>query len=82
MGSLIVNKQKKSEEPGNAESAESLDLLETIDLAIQAMQKTLKEKSCEKGSLSDLVRLLQLRKELAQERPRHVSVRWIDSDEC
>jgi hypothetical protein len=26
--------------------------------------------------------LLQLRKELDAERPRHISVRWIDEDEC
>ena len=82
MDSLNVNKHKTSEETASMESNERLDLLHTIDEAIQAMQKTLKEKGWEKGSLSDLVRLLQLRKELAEERPRHVSVRWIDSDEC
>jgi hypothetical protein len=74
-----VGKNKTS---GETESAESLDLLGTIDTAIQAMKKTLAEKGCEKGSLSDLVRLLQLRKELDAERPRHISARWIDEDEC
>jgi hypothetical protein len=46
------------------------------------MKESLKTKGCEKGSLSDLIRLLQLRKELDAERPRHISVRWIDEDEC
>jgi TusA-related sulfurtransferase len=82
MDSPIVGKRKTSEETTSAESGERLDLLDTIDAAIQAIQKSLKAKGCEKVSLSDLVRLLQLRKELAEERPRHVSVRWIDSDEC
>lgn len=66
----------------SAESAESTDLLATIDIAIEAMKKSLKEKGCEKGSLSDLIRLLQLRRELNAERPRHISVRWIDEGEC
>jgi hypothetical protein len=79
MDSADVGKNKTS---GETESAEGLDLLETIDVAIEAMKVSLRSKGCEKGSLSDLIRLLQLRKELDAERPRHVSVRWIDEDEC
>jgi len=60
---------------------EDLSLLSAIDSAILAMKKTLTDKGIEKGSLSDLIRLLQLRKELDGERPRHVSARWIDEDE-
>lgn len=71
-----AGKKRTSKETG------SLDLLATIDIAIDAMQKLLVQKGCEKGSLGDLIRLLQLRKELEGERPRHVSVRWIDADEC
>jgi hypothetical protein len=79
MESADVCKDKTS---GETESAGSLDLLETIDAAIDAIKLSLKTKGCEKGSLSDLVRLLQLRKELDAERPRHITVRWIDEDEC
>ena len=82
MGSSNVREKKTSRETVSPESAESTDLLETIDTAIQAMKKSLKAKGCEKCSLSDLIRLLQLRKELNAERPRHISVRWIDEDEC
>jgi hypothetical protein len=82
MGSSNVRKKRTSRETVSAESAESTDLLETIDIAIQAMKKSLQAKGCEKGSLSDLIRLLQLRKELNAERPRHISVRWIDEGEC
>jgi len=64
------------------EEAENTELLGAIDTAIKAIETQLKEKSKDsaKGSVADLVRLLQLRKELAADRPRHVSVRWID--EC
>jgi hypothetical protein len=82
MDSADVGKNKTSGETEIVESAESSDLLATIDIAIQAMKKSLKDKGCEKGSLSDLIRLLQLRKELEGERPRRVSARWIDDDEC
>ena len=82
MDSLIVGKRKTSEETASGETGEKLDLLETINTAIQIMQRSLKAKGCEKGSLSDLVRLLQLKKELEAERPRHISVRWIEQDEC
>jgi hypothetical protein len=82
MGSSNVRKKKTSRETVSAESAESTDLLATVDIAIEAMKVALKAKGCEKGSLSDLIRLLQLRKELNAERPRHISVRWIDEDEC
>ena len=80
MDSADVGKNKTSGE--TEKSAESLDLLATIDVAIKAMQASLTAKGCEKGSLSDLIRLLQLRKELEGERPRRVSARWIDEDEC
>ena len=79
MESRDVGKGKTSEE---TEIVESPDLLGAVDIAIEAMKESLKNKACEKGSISDLIRLLQLRKELDAERPRHISVRWIDEDEC
>jgi hypothetical protein len=82
MDRSVAGKKKRSKETVSAESNEGPELLETIDAAIQAMKELLKAKACEKGSISDLVRLLQLRKELDDERPRHINVRWIDEDEC
>jgi hypothetical protein len=76
MSTRVVNKKKTSEE------TESADLLAAIDAGIQTMQAQLKLKGAGKGTLSDLVRLLQLRKELNAEKPRHVSARWIDEEEC
>jgi hypothetical protein len=79
MDSADVGKDKTS---GETEIVGSLDLLATVDVAIEAIKVSLKGKVCEKGAISDLIRLLQLRKELDAERPRHISVRWIDEDEC
>jgi hypothetical protein len=59
----------------------SEELLEAIDAAIRIMQDQLKSKGTGKGTLSDLVRLLQLRKELEGDRPRQISARWIAEDE-
>lgn len=56
------------------------DLLDVIEMAIAQMQSKLKATESTKGSLTDLVRLLQLRKELEGDRPRQVSARWIE--EC
>ena len=82
MSSSNVRNKKTSRETASAKSAESTDLLAAIDIAIDAMKKSLMEKGCEKGSLGDLIRLLHLRKELDAERPRCISVRWIDESEC
>jgi hypothetical protein len=62
------------------EEAESMELLGAVDAAIKTLQGKLKSSDWEKGLLADLVRLLQLRKELDADRPRYVGVRWID--EC
>jgi len=56
------------------------ELLEAIDAAIRGMQAQLKGGAGVKGSLTDFIRLLQLRKDLEGDRPRHVSARWIE--EC
>lgn len=60
--------------------AESMDLLEAVDAAIRKMQTKLKQDEWEKGFLTDLVRLLQLRKELDGDQPQYGTVRWVD--EC
>jgi len=77
MDSADCGNNKTSAETEQANS----DLLSAIDTAIVAMQELLKAKGAGTGSITDLVRLLQLRKELEGDRPRHISARWID-DEC
>ena len=68
---------KTSEETGN-----ETDLLGAIDAGIEKMRLQLIGQEKGAGTLADLVRLLQLRKELEGDRPRNITVRWIDEDEC
>jgi hypothetical protein len=56
-------------------------LLEVVEKAIGAISQHLSTKTEEKGSITDLIRLLQLRRELEAEKPRSVSARWVE-DEC
>jgi hypothetical protein len=65
------------------ETAQSQLLLEAVNAGIRAMTDALnKKEATAKGSIGDLIRLMQLRKELADEQPRHITVRWIGEDEC
>jgi hypothetical protein len=56
-------------------------LLDVVERAIGAISQHLSTKKEEKGSITDLIRLLQLRRELEDDRPRSVSARWVE-DEC
>ena len=58
-------------------------LAEAILSDVDAAIGKIREKLCSddlKGSMADLVRLLQLRQELTELQPRQVTVRWVD--EC
>jgi hypothetical protein len=66
----------------SGETEERGELLDAIDSAIGAIKTRLGSAEYDKACLTDLVRLLQLRKELEADRPRHISARWIDDDEC
>lgn len=63
------------------EESGGTDLVAAIDAGIEIMKARMRKDGADKTLLSDLVRLLQLRKELDAERPRQISVRWIDGDE-
>ena len=54
-------------------------IVAALDKAIGRMQKRLADDEM-KGSVADLVRMLQLRKELTASQPTEVTVRWVD--EC
>jgi hypothetical protein len=70
-------KQKAADAEGQgSEPADGMAAIETI---IGRVQKSLMSKDA-KASVADLVRLLELRRELSQSQPRPVIVRWID--EC
>jgi hypothetical protein len=62
---------------------EEPSLLDVVDAAIGAIKKRLKEDNDDKvkGTVGDLIRLLQLRQELAAEKPgKKVTAGWVD--EC
>ena len=58
-------------------------LLAAVDSAIAGMQERLTNLATDgqdaKWSVSDLVKLIQLRNQLQEERPRRITVRWIDN---
>ena len=64
-----------------SEAEHDAQLLDAVERAIGALSQHLSTKTEEKGSISDLIRLLQLRRELEEEKPRTVSARWIE-DPC
>ncbi len=71
-----------SEEDG-LERRKNAELGEAVDGAINAALAALRfnaKKDTAKASVADLVRLLQLRRELNAERPRKITIRWVD--EC
>jgi len=53
---------------------------ELLDQAIEKIKKDLNEGKV-KGSVGDLIRLLQLRKELEEEEPREIKVSWVEPHE-
>lgn len=54
-------------------------IVRDLDVAIGKIRERLRSDDL-KGSLSDFMRLLELRRELTDLQPRQVTVRWID--EC
>jgi len=73
---------ESSEEKTSGET-ETENLRVAINNAIKAMSKHFSDDGAEvKGSVADLIKLLQLRKELEGDRPRQVSARWIDRAKC
>jgi hypothetical protein len=59
-------------------------LIDAVESAIGGLQERLaniaSERPDAKWSVSDLVRLLQLRGQLQEERPRTITARWVDND--
>jgi hypothetical protein len=63
------------------ETETNADLLGAVNAGIEKMRLQLTGTEKGTGTVTDLIRLLQLRKELDGDRPRHVTVRWIGEDE-
>ncbi len=76
----VTGRGKKTKK--TAEDTTVVELLAAIDEGIAVMKVKLKAEGADKTLLTDLVRLLQLRKEVANDAPRQISVRWIAEDKC
>jgi len=70
--------KKTTEKPVTKTGELLAELAKTVDEAIKSMQSKLA--NGETKGVADLIRLLQLRKELAEtnKQPSRVTVRWID----
>jgi len=77
MSSSDASKNKTSEE-----TEINAGLLRAVDAGIEKMRQQLTGETKMTGTVTDLIRLLQLRKELEGDRPRHITARWIDEGEC
>jgi hypothetical protein len=69
----------KEREAPKQTAAEPEDELVEIDKIMQGLQESLAEAGA-KPTVADLIRLLELRRELARSQSSRVTVRWID--EC
>ncbi len=76
---LIMREMPQVEASGKARSLTAQEIATLVDKAIRSFESTL-DGAGGKCSVSDLVRLLQLRKEMAADTPGNVTVRWVD--EC
>ena len=72
-----LSEEEDTNIPEHESSDELESLAEAVDAAIRSIKDDLGSDKL-KPSISDLVRLIQLRKELMTERVRDVTVRWID----
>jgi hypothetical protein len=63
---------KKKGRPGKDD-----ETMKAVDEAVQTMLSKLQDKEL-KLSVSDLVRLLQLQKELKADQPRDITVKWVN----
>jgi len=63
-------------EPDNA-SGQLNSKSALVDKMIRSIETKLESQEI-KATLSDFIRLLQLQKELAEEKPREITVRWVE----
>jgi len=71
--------------PPTPEDQATERLVAAVESAIGGLQERLANIAAEgpdaKWSVSDLIRLLQLRDQLQEQRPRIITARWVDDDD-
>ncbi len=76
-------RQREEKPPGEkprAKRARRQCESELVDRAIEKIEEELNRDKL-KGSVGDLIRLLQLRKELDEEQPKEIKVSWVEPHE-
>jgi hypothetical protein len=53
---------------------------EVVEELIEKMEKRLTAEGGFKASLADYIRLIQLQKELEEDEPRDIEVKWVDPE--
>lgn len=61
-------------------SKRAIDKAALVNKMIQSFEEKLEKKEL-KGTLGDFIRLLQLEKELEDEQPKEIEVRWVEPSE-
>jgi hypothetical protein len=61
-------------------SRRAVDKAALVNKMIQSFEEKLEKKEL-KGTLGDFIRLLQLEKELEDEQPKEIEVRWVEPSE-
>lgn len=70
---------KRIEEPTEAPIG-TLTARTLVEELLRKFSESLKQDKSAKLSVADCIRLLQLQKDLAEESPREMEVRWVDSE--
>jgi len=74
--------QRKERRPESAPTkpARRSSESELVEKVIEKIEEDLRQRKL-KGSVGDLIRLLQLRKELKEDEPREIKVSWVEPHE-
>lgn len=70
----------ETQRPPDASDRQSANRAELLDKAIQRIEEKLGSADV-KATFGDLIKLLQLQKEMQVEQPREIKVTWIDPSE-
>ena len=68
--------KSRRKQPGSADAVPE-DQAEAVDKALGAVWARFAG-DASKSSVADLIRLMQLRQELKGDKPRHITVRWVE----
>lgn len=72
--------EAKAEQPKKRRSRRKKNQAEIIGDLLENLEKKLIDPDGSKGTIGDYIRLLQMQRELTDEGPKEISVRWVDKE--